>query len=47
MSAALVILGAMVSIVGIWLVYEPAAIIATGLLISAIGVVWAFGKREE
>lgn len=47
MSAALVILGAMVSIVGIWLIYQPAAIVAAGLLISGIGIVWAFGKREE
>lgn len=47
MSAVLLILGGLVSCAGIWLIYQPAAIIACGLLISTVGIVWAFGSRKE
>lgn len=44
MSAFLILLGAVISCAGIWLIYPPAAIIAGGLTVSAVGIVWALGK---
>ena len=46
MSVALILIGAAVSCTGIWLIYPPAAIIAGGLALSAVGLVWALGSRE-
>ena len=46
MSVALILIGAAVSCTGIWLIYPPAAIIAGGLVLSAVGLVWALGSRE-
>ena len=47
MSIALILLGAAVSCFGIWLIYPPAAIIAGGIVLSAVGIVWALGDSEE
>lgn len=47
MSGVLILLGAMISCAGLWLIYPPAAIVAGGLVVSAVGVVWAFGKQED
>lgn len=47
MSAFLIFVGSLITCAGIWLIYPPAAIIAGGLVVSAVGVVWALAGSEE
>lgn len=47
MSIFLIIIGSATLCTGIWLIYQPAAIIAAGLILALSGIVCAFGDREE
>jgi len=47
MSVALILIGSLTLCAGIWLIYQPAAIITAGLILSLCGVVLALGDREE